>query len=63
MTTGAGVDLIGGWFGTGIGRGIALVFTTAGVVGLAVTLVAMRSKRVPVARRALSSGAAGGLNA
>jgi len=43
MTTGAGVHLIGGWFGTGIGRGIALVFTTAGIVGLAVTLVAMRS--------------------
>ena len=43
MTTGAGVHLIGGWFGTGVGRGIALVFTTAGVIGLAVTLVAMRS--------------------
>lgn len=44
MTTGAGVHLIGGWFGTGIDRGIALVFMTAGAVGLAVTLVAMRSK-------------------
>lgn len=44
MTTGAGVELIGGWFGTGLGRGIALVFTTAGAVGLVVTLVAMRSK-------------------
>jgi len=44
MTTGAGAHLIGGWFGTGVGRGIALVFTTAGVVGLLVTLVAMRSK-------------------
>ncbi len=43
MTTGAGVHLIGGWFGTGVGRGIALVFSTAGIVGLAVTLVAMRS--------------------
>lgn len=43
MTTGAGVHLIGGWFGTGIGRGIALVFSAAGIVGLAVTLVAMRS--------------------
>ena len=38
------MDLIGGWFGTGIGRGIALVFIAAGLVGLAVTLVAMRSK-------------------
>jgi MFS transporter, DHA3 family, multidrug efflux protein len=44
MTTGAGVELIGRWFGTGMGRGIALVFTTAGAVGLVVTLVAMRSK-------------------
>ena len=44
MTTGAGVHLIGDWFGTGIGRGIALVFTTAGIVGLAVTLVARRSR-------------------
>ena len=48
MTTGAGVQLIGGWFGTGIGRGIALVFMTAGAVGLAVTLVAMRSKAYPL---------------
>jgi MFS transporter, DHA3 family, multidrug efflux protein len=44
MTTGAGAQLIGDWFGTGVGRGIALVFTAAGAVGLAVTLVAMRSK-------------------
>ncbi len=43
MTTGAGVDLIGDWFGTGTGRGIALVFMAAGVIGLAVTLTAMRS--------------------
>jgi DHA3 family multidrug efflux protein-like MFS transporter len=43
MTTGAGVELIGGWFGTGADRGLALLFTLAGVVGLAVTLLAMRS--------------------
>jgi DHA3 family multidrug efflux protein-like MFS transporter len=43
MTTGAGVDLIGGWFGTGTDRGLALLFTIAGVIGLAVTLLAMRS--------------------
>ncbi|MBC8076201.1 MAG: MFS transporter [Chloroflexales bacterium] len=43
MTTGAGVDLIGGWFGTGTERGIALVFTIAGLIGLTVTLFAMRS--------------------
>lgn len=44
MTTGAGVELLGGWFGVGPGRGIALVFTVTGVIGLLVTLVAMRSK-------------------
>jgi DHA3 family multidrug efflux protein-like MFS transporter len=44
MTTGAGVQLIGGWFGTGTGRGIALVFIIAGIIGLVVTLFAMRSK-------------------
>jgi DHA3 family multidrug efflux protein-like MFS transporter len=48
MTTGAGVSLIGGWFGTGLGRGIALVFMTAGAVGLSVTLVAMRSRAYQV---------------
>ncbi|NJN57123.1 MAG: MFS transporter [Leptolyngbyaceae cyanobacterium SL_5_9] len=44
MTTGAGVDLIGSWFGTGTDRGIALVFTLTGFIGLAVTLLAMRSR-------------------
>jgi DHA3 family multidrug efflux protein-like MFS transporter len=43
MTTGAGVELIGGWFGTGTDRGIALLFTVAGMIGLVVTLLAMRS--------------------
>ena len=44
MTTGAGVDLIGDWFGTGPDRGIALVFTITGAIGLAVTLLAFGSK-------------------
>jgi DHA3 family multidrug efflux protein-like MFS transporter len=43
MTTGAGVELIGGWFGVGADRGIALLFTITGVIGLIVTLAAMRS--------------------
>jgi DHA3 family multidrug efflux protein-like MFS transporter len=43
MTTGAGVELIGGWFGTGADRGIALVFIVAGVLGLTATLLALRS--------------------
>jgi MFS transporter, DHA3 family, multidrug efflux protein len=44
MTTGTGVDLIGGWFGTGPDRGIALVFTLTGIIGLCVTLIAMNTK-------------------
>lgn len=43
MTTGAGVELIGPWFGVGMGRGIALVFIIAGFIGLCVTLLARRS--------------------
>jgi MFS transporter, DHA3 family, multidrug efflux protein len=43
MTSGAGVELIGPWFGTGTDRGIALLFIVAGLIGLIVTLLAMRS--------------------
>ena len=50
MTTGAGVDILGWWFGTGTDRGLALLFTVAGLIGLVVTLLAMRS----VAYRVLS---------
>ncbi len=41
---GNGANLIGSWFGTGDGRGIALVFTIAGVIGLIATLIAWRGK-------------------
>lgn len=44
MTDGAGVELIGSWFGTGPARGMALVFTVAGIIGFIVTMVAMRSR-------------------
>lgn len=44
MTTGAGVDLIGSWWGTGSDRGIALVFTLTGIIGLTMTLMAMRTR-------------------
>jgi len=43
MTDGAGADAIGSWFGTGPARGIALVFTIAGLIGVAVTIAAMNS--------------------
>lgn len=44
MTDGYGVTLIGSWFGTGPGRGIALVFIMAGAVGWLITALAKRSK-------------------
>jgi DHA3 family multidrug efflux protein-like MFS transporter len=44
MTTGAGTDLIGPWFGTGPERGLALVFTVTGLIGLALTLLAFGTR-------------------
>ena len=43
MTDGRGVDLIGSWFGSGPDRGIALMFTLAGLLGVVVTLAAWAS--------------------
>ena len=45
MTDGAGADAIGGWFGTGPDRGIALVFTIAGLVGVVMTILALNSRQ------------------
>jgi DHA3 family multidrug efflux protein-like MFS transporter len=44
MTDGRGADWIGGWFGVGFERGIALMFTLAGLLGILVT-GAMRASR------------------
>ncbi|PXA98911.1 MFS transporter [Nostoc sp. 3335mG] len=44
MTDGAGAEAIGSWFGTGPARGMALVFTVAGLVGLLVTIIAFNSR-------------------
>ena len=44
MTDGAGAQSIGSWFGTGPARGIALVFTVAGFLGLIVTILAFNSR-------------------
>jgi len=40
---GAGARLLGPWFGVGPDRGLGLLFTVTGLIGLAVTLFAMRS--------------------
>lgn len=44
MTAGAGAKLIGGWFGTGADRGIALVFIITAIIGLIATFLALWSK-------------------
>jgi DHA3 family multidrug efflux protein-like MFS transporter len=44
MTDGAGAEAIGGWFGTGADRGMALVFTIAGILGVIITLIAFNSR-------------------
>ncbi|GAA1257607.1 MFS transporter [Pseudonocardia aurantiaca] len=44
MTTGAGAELIGPWYGVGPERGLALLFTITGVIGLVVTLLAFGSR-------------------
>ncbi|WP_343304306.1 MFS transporter [Chitinophaga niabensis] len=44
MTTGAGADLIGDWFGTGMARGLALLFTVTGLIGFIVTILAKQTR-------------------
>jgi DHA3 family multidrug efflux protein-like MFS transporter len=44
MTDGGGADAIGSWFGTGPERGLALMFTLAGVLGVVVTVLARTSR-------------------
>jgi DHA3 family multidrug efflux protein-like MFS transporter len=44
MTDGAGADAIGSWFGTGEERGLALLFTIAGILGVINTALVWRSR-------------------
>ncbi len=45
MTTGAGAEAIGDWYGVGPERGMALVFSLTGVFGVAMTLLAFNSRQ------------------
>lgn len=44
MTDGAGADAIGDWYGRGPERGMALVFTIAGLLGMLLTVAALCSR-------------------
>jgi MFS transporter, DHA3 family, multidrug efflux protein len=44
MTNGAGAEVIGDWYGTGPDRGMALVFTATGMLGVILTLLALGSR-------------------
>ncbi len=44
MTDGQGADSIGSWFGTGPERGLALMFTIAGLIGVVVTVIARTTR-------------------
>lgn len=54
MTTGAGAEWIGAWYGTGPERGMALVFTLTGVLGMVLTLLAWGSPAYRVLCAALA---------
>lgn len=43
MSTGAGARAVGSWYGTGPERGMALMFTIAGLLGVVAALLALRS--------------------
>jgi MFS transporter, DHA3 family, multidrug efflux protein len=44
MSTGAGARAIGGWYGTGPERGMAVMFSVAGVLGVVAALLALNSR-------------------
>jgi len=55
MTTGAGVDSIGDWFGVGQERGIALVFVVTGLIGIGVTLLAFKTNAYRILSKHMES--------
>ncbi|SEH18404.1 MFS transporter, DHA3 family, multidrug efflux protein [Sphingopyxis sp. YR583] len=57
MTDGAGAAAIGDWFGRGPERGIALVFTITGLLGVVLTIIAFRSRAYRQISAAYAAGA------
>ncbi|MGW6332531.1 MFS transporter [Nocardia rhamnosiphila] len=58
MTTGPGARAIGGWFGTGEARGMALVFVLLGLLGLLFTGYALGSRHYRRLSRSFRTGTA-----
>ena len=60
MTDGAGAAAIGDWYGRGPERGIAIVFSIAGLLGVLATLAAFRSRSYRRISAAYANGVDGG---
>ncbi|MDK2761238.1 MAG: MFS transporter [Sphingopyxis sp.] len=56
MTDGVGAATIGDWFGRGPERGIALLFTIAGLLGVVLTIIAFRSRSYRLISAAYARG-------
>jgi DHA3 family multidrug efflux protein-like MFS transporter len=56
MTSGAGAEMIGDWYGTGPERGMALVFSVTGVIGILITVAAFGSRQYRLISGAYAAG-------
>jgi DHA3 family multidrug efflux protein-like MFS transporter len=56
MTTGAGAEAIGDWYGTGPDRGMALVFSVTGVLGVLMAALALKSRPYRTLSAAYAAG-------
>lgn len=56
MTTGAGAEAIGGWYGIGPERGMALVFSVTGILGVILTAIAFQSRQYRQLSETYASG-------
>jgi len=59
MTDGAGAEAIGSWYGTGPERGMALVFSATGMLGVLMALLAYNSRQYRVLSAAYAAGTEG----
>jgi DHA3 family multidrug efflux protein-like MFS transporter len=59
MTTGAGAAAVGDWYGTGPERGMALVFSVTGVLGVLVAALALGSRSYRLLSAAYAAGKVG----